>query len=248
MKRIWINLATILAAMILIISPSQADEEQSSVPSSLKQVQILNNTLEETKKTVIIKIAEEDLMTLKTGEYKLCFAKKVENNDYNVVWQSYEEYLSNNQFSWTPQYQIFGSNTFQEGEQVFESINPKNIRMGGQITLDEFGLFGEPSTGGPDDSITMHNEYGSIHPGLNQLSTGIHGTQESTPIYVAVNSAVKGDIILTPVDKVLVWFEQNVETSTMTMFNSSHSKLIDIDLTNSSSATRKYENQEWIIP
>jgi len=249
-KKLFGALALILAAMMFIISPAQANEDGLEVGEYESffrgQTQILNEALEATTKNLTIEIAEEDLKTLKQNNYKLCFAKKVGNNDYNVVWQSSDGYLINNEFSWTPQYQIFGSNTFQDSVTVEASTGPKGIGLGEQITLDKAGVFGEPSTGGPDTSITMHNEYGSIHPGVNQLSTAIDGTQTSTPIYVAVNSVVQGDTVLTPVDKVLVWFQQDIETSTM--FSESRSNSIEVDLTDSDSATRKYQDEKWITP
>jgi hypothetical protein len=72
------------------------------------------------------------------------------------------------------------------------------------------------------------------------------GAAVSTAIYVAQNQVVLGDTVLTPVEKVLVWFEQNIETSTM--FSSSRSLEIEIDLTFSDSATRLYSNGRWQTP
>ncbi len=232
MKKLFGALALILAAMMFIISPAQAGGDG-------------NEALEATTKSLTIEIASGDLENLKENKYKLCFAKKVGNNDYNVVWQSSDEYLVNNKFSWTPQYQIFGSNTFEDNVTVQVSTNAVGIGLGEQITPDKEGVSGKPSTGEPNNSITMHNEYGSIHPGVNQLST-INGTQKSTPIYVAQKPVVKGDTELTPIDKILVWFEQDIETSTM--FSESRSNSTEVDLTSSDSATRKYEDQQWIIP
>lgn len=74
----------------------------------------------------------------------------------------------------------------------------------------------------------------------------ITGKEVSTPIYVAQNPVVLGDTLLTPVEKVLVWFEQNIETSTM--FSDSKSKSVEIDLTQDNSATRLYKNGSWITP
>lgn len=198
------------------------------------------------QKTVTISIASEDLKLLKKSNFKLCFAKKVGTAAYNVVWQSYVKYLTDNQFSWTPEYQLFGSNVFQDNITVRVSTNKVTIGLGEQSTLDEEGLLGNPSTGGEQTAITMVNNYGTIHPGLNQLSTGVDGTQISTPIYVAQEPIVEGNVALTPVEKVLVWFEQNIETSTM--FSSARSRQVEIDLTNTNEQTRLYTNQQWITP
>jgi hypothetical protein len=63
-----------------------------------------SNLVKGVQKIVNIQIALDDLENLKRAGYKLCFAKKVGDNDYNVVWQSYLDYLHDNTFSWTPQY------------------------------------------------------------------------------------------------------------------------------------------------
>jgi hypothetical protein len=204
---------------------------------------VLRSTLAAVQKVVTIEIAPGDLSTLKNSGYKLCFAKKVGTEDYNVVWQSYDAYLSNNEFSWTPQYQLFASNVFKENVQVKVSTNIVNIGLGQTSTLDKNGLLSSAITGGPDVSFTFVNNYAPIHPGVNQLSTGIDGNQVSTPIYVAVNQVVTGNTVLTPVETILVWFEQNVQTSTM--FSTSRSKAIEIDLTFDNTAGRLYEGGQW---
>ncbi len=198
------------------------------------------------QKIVTIQIAQKDLETLKGSNYQLCFAKKVGDDDYNVVWQSYHDYLANSHFSWTPQYQLFGSNSFGGNIQVSVSTDLVDIGLGQTTTLDKAGNFSPSKTGGSDTSLNMINDYGSIHPGVTQVSTGINGKKESTPIYVAPNESVSGEISLTPVEKVLVWFEQKIETSTM--FSTSRSNSQEIDLTNSNTATWLYKDQKWIIP
>jgi hypothetical protein len=217
-----------------------------AAPTALKTTdysKVLTSSLAATQKTVSIQIDSNDLATLKQNGYKLCFAKKVGNEAYNVVWQSYVQYLAFNDFSWTPQYQMFGTNQFQANVTVRASTNTVNIGLGQQSTLDVNGNLGQAVTGGPDISITLINNYGSIHPGINQLSTGLDGTQVSTPIYVATNSVVTGQVTLTPVETILVWFEQNVQTSTM--FSTSRSNAVEIDLTAVNSASRLYVGGVW---
>jgi hypothetical protein len=205
----------------------------------------LQDALEATEKLVTINIAKDDLVTLKGGNYKLCFAKKVGTGDYNVVWQSYKDYLYKNDFSWVPMYELFGSNRFASSIQVSVSTNLVPIKLGETSILDEYGDMGKAKTGGPKTSFTLKNNFGGIHPGVNQLSTGIGGVMISTPIYVANDVAVKGDTVLTPVEKVLVWFEQNVETSTI--FTTTRAKAIEIDLTHQEEQIAMYKNQEWIL-
>ncbi|MFD9698362.1 hypothetical protein [Lentzea sp. NPDC059081] len=196
-------------------------------------------------KSVDIQIAPEDLKTLKSSNYKLCFAKKV-NDSYNVVWQSSSAYLSDNTFSWQPLYQIFGSNTFQGNVTVHAATNQVAIGLGDEITLDKDGLLGNASSGGPATSITLNNDYGPIHPGLSAYSTDINGRGTTTPIYVAEAPIVSGKDVLTPVEAVQVWFEQDVVTSTM--FSTARSNAVEIDLTEVNSATRLYSGGQWSKP
>jgi hypothetical protein len=198
-----------------------------------------------TQKTVNINITSQDLTFLKDNAYRLCFAKKV-NNTFDVVWQSYQEYLDNNSFLWTPVYQLFGSNQFDANVTVKVQTNTVNAGLGQQATLNEEGVLGDASTGGPSTAITLINDYGPIHPGLSQLSTGIGGQQESTPIYVATDQIALGQDVLTPIDEVMVWFEQNIETSTM--FSDARSNSVTIDMTESNSQTRLYSGGKWSTP
>lgn len=211
----------------------------------IESVENLTALLDAAQKTVNIDIDPDTLEDLKNNEYKLCFAKKVAST-YNVVWQSYDSYLVSNQFQWTPQYQLFGSNTFQDGLTVRVSTNLVNIGLNQVSVLDSSGVLLPPASGGLVTAITMNNKYGLIHPGLNQLSTGIDGQAISTSIYVAPDAVEPGDIQLTPEDVVLVWFEQDIETSTM--FSVAQTNAVEIDLTDSNSETRLYKNGVWSTP
>src|SRR5262245_30771014 len=86
------------------------------------------------QKQVMIDISIDDLRQLKAAGYKLCFAKKV-NSTYDVVWQSYNNYLTTNAFDWTPQYQLFGTNTFQANVIVRVATNVVAIGPGEQSVL-----------------------------------------------------------------------------------------------------------------
>ncbi len=198
-----------------------------------------------TEKTVNIEIASQDLETLKGNQYRLCFAKKV-NNTFDVVWQSYTEYLAKNRFQWTPVYQLFGSNRFESNLTVNVRTNLVDIELNQQAILDAAGVLGAASTGGLTTGITMVNNYGNIHPGLNQLSTGLSGVREATPIYVAPLVMVPGSDLLTPIDEVMVWFEQKIETSTM--FSDAKSNSTTIDLTKVNMGTRLYSDGKWSTP
>ena len=222
------------------------DELQLARAANTQAIHEFRAALLAAQKTVSINIDLEDLQTLKASNYRLCFAKKVGNEDYNVVWQSYQQYLAYNEFSWTPVYQLFGSNTFVDNMTVKVSTNSVDIGLGETSTLNSAGVLSPASTGGTSTAITMVNKYGLIHPGVNQLSTGIDGQQVSTPIYVAENPIVLGNAELTPVETVLVWFEQNIETSTM--FSTARSMSVEIDLTTTNAQTRLYQGGRWSTP
>ena len=72
----------------------------------------------------------------------------------------------------------------------------------------------------------------------------LSGVAQSTPIYVAQDPAEKGEVSLTPIDMVLVWFEQAAETSTM--FSTVRSMSVEIDLTNTNSTVRRYQQEAWV--
>ncbi|BAW80952.1 hypothetical conserved protein [Candidatus Nitrosoglobus terrae] len=225
------------------ITTGLASLAELSNPDYYQYEQGLKILLAATEKVVTIKIAREDRRTLKDNNYSICFAKRVGNNDYNVVWQSSDGYLETNTFRWTPQYQLFGTNTFTSGLIVDVATNRVNISLGETSILDKYGDLLPSTTRGPSTAITMDNQYGLIHPGINQLATNIDGSQSNTPIYVAANAVLKGTIELTPIEKILVWFEQNVKTGTM--FSTARTNSIEIDLTTENTATWLFSSNKW---
>lgn len=209
-------------------------------------------------KTVTIKIENRDLVHLKKANYKLCFAKKVQSAPYNVVWKAYDQYLANNTFSWDSTYKLFGSQNFQKNQKVNPATNQVAIKLGEVSTLNSSGILSPPKTGGASDEITLINNYGFIHPGIVQTFTGFDHKMVSTPIYLAMEPILKGSATLTPLDIVLVWFEQNIETGIMFApppmiqpayyLSTAKTYSIAIDLSQKNSAIRLYKNQQWITP
>lgn len=202
-------------------------------------------------KKVTIHIAKNDLKHLNSSNYKLCFAKKIVGKPYNIVWQAYPQYLSKNFFSWSHQYKVFGSQTFRDKARVKIATESVAIKVGETITLDRSGIFSSPKTEGPTTDITINNQYGWIHVGLSQISLGINDKKEVTPIYLTAKAIVKGRIEFTPIDKVLVWFEQQIQTSTMFSRQPPQTQAIscatELDLSQKSCLTACYKNQEWSI-
>jgi hypothetical protein len=195
-----------------------------------------------TMKTVTINIDKDKHGKLMDEHYKLCFAKKV-GDVFDVIWQSYDDYLVSNTFSWIPTYQMFGSNTFADGVKVKAMTETIDVGLGQTVTLNKHGDFLDPAvTGGPSTGITLTNNYKSIHPGLNSVSISGDGTRVTTPIYVAQDPIETGTDTLTPVDIVRVWFQQNVVTSTMISTDVTNS--IDIDMTSTNTTARLYDNND----
>ncbi len=61
-----------------------------------------------------------------------------------MVWQSFDEYLDTNTFSWTPVYQVFGTNTFQTSVQVQVSTNVVTATLNQQVTMDAAAISATP--------------------------------------------------------------------------------------------------------
>lgn len=205
----------------------------------------LCNLINAAQKKVTIKIDDNDLDELKNSHYSLCFAKKIGNFDYNVIWKSLKKYLYSNEFLWTPLYQIFATNEFQDSVKVKASTKMKNIGLGQITTLDKNGILSDPVTGGDTNSINVNNLYGSIHFAISQMSTDEDGRMQSTPIYVSKDASIDGSANFKPVEKVLVWFQSNAETSTM--FAELKSNSFEIDMTDRDSINVQYEKGKWSI-
>lgn len=203
----------------------------------------LRNYLKATQKQLTVEVDEKDLASLKSNGYFLCFAKKIGDFDYDVIWKSMDRYLSSNIFSWQPIYQIFGTNTFEDKLKVVASTNIKDIGLGEISILDQFGILSDPVTGGDANSINVNNEYGDIHFAISQVSVNQSGQMESTPIYVSQSASILGTGSFKPVEKVQIWFQSNAQTGTM--FSELRSNAIEIDLTNKSNATIRYEDGKW---
>lgn len=203
----------------------------------------MRSLLEAATKKVTVQIDENDLRTLRDGSYSLCFAKKVGDFDYDVIWKSLDKYILENTFSWQPIYQVYGTNSFNDNVKVEVSTNVKNIGLNEITTIDGYGVLSNPVTGGDEESINVNNQYGNIHIGISQLSVNDEGQMESTPIYVSKGAVIKGESQYKPVEKVMVWFQANAETGTM--FAEMRSRSIEIDLTDSNEASVLYKNGEW---
>jgi hypothetical protein len=73
---------------------SLSELEAESGSKSLALARDYRSILLAAQKEVSIDIDLDDLKDLKASNCRLCFAKKVGTEAYNVVWQSYDKYLS----------------------------------------------------------------------------------------------------------------------------------------------------------
>lgn len=210
-----------------------------------QSVRELASMMDTTMKQVTVEIDTTDLATLKDGGYSLCFAKKVGDFDYDVIWKSTDKYLVTNEFKWQPIYEIYGTNTFQDSVKVVASTNIQDIGLGEITTLDKYGILSSAVSGGSEDAINVENEYGNIHFAISQMSVNDAGHMESTPIYVSKAPAIVGKSEFRPVEKVQIWFQANAETSTM--FAEMRSNPIEVDLTAKNAVSVKYKDGKWAI-
>lgn len=209
----------------------------------LQNTKQLKTLLGATEKSITVKVDPDELRALKDSGYALCFAKKVGDNAYNVIWKSMNKFLANNKFTWTPVYEISGTNTFEDSVKVETTTNTQVIGLGERTIIDNVGLLSAPVTGGDENSINVKNEYDKIHVVISQTSVNEKGSMETTPIYVSREQVILGESSYEPVEKVLVWFQANAETATM--FSEMRSNAIEINLTGKSSDTVEYKGGKW---
>lgn len=195
-----------------------------------------------TTKSVVVSIAPQDQINLKKNGYNLCFAKIV-NGVANVVWQSQSptQWIARNEFSWVPLYEVYGAQSFQSSVQVSETTTPVPIQLGDTTLLTEYGIFNPATEAGPSTAVTITNQFTLITIGMSQVADGV-----SNPIYVSPNQAETGIVTLTPVDQIMVWFDQELTTSTM--FSNAVSMSTMVDLTNVNSAAIMYQAGNWLNP
>lgn len=197
------------------------------------------------QKSIKVELSKETLETLKKSGYAMCFAKKV-NDTYNVIWKATNEYLQNTIFSWVPKYKVFATNTYEDNVKVTTDTDEVTATLGQQCTLTKEGVMEDAVTGGKDQCITIENNYGSIHSGISQVCR-MNGKDEVTPIYVSSEARLVGEIELEPKESVMVWFEADVETSTI--FETAKTNSQVVDLTDKDAQTISYDTStgSWSI-
>ncbi|KAG7091485.1 hypothetical protein E1B28_010516 [Marasmius oreades] len=186
--------------------------------------------------TLTVYVSPETLIALKEKKYKLCMAVEV-NGKSTVVFQTVSKLLIHNEFEFEDRYRVFGTNTFKDGALVEASTRKVPILLGQEITLSPEGVLG-PASGTMDSAkpFIVHNHYTEpIHLGIDALFGG-----EYSSIYVTEEAILRGDIVCLPARKLLIWFEQNLETNTMI----SHARITNcmrLDFSKTSHITVNYK-------
>ena len=65
--------------------------------------------------TLNVHVDDNQLEFLKKNNFSLCLAREA-NKLYTVVWTDSVKYIQENEFQWSEEYQIFGSNNFEVTE------------------------------------------------------------------------------------------------------------------------------------
>ncbi|PSS06824.1 hypothetical protein PHLCEN_2v3543 [Hermanssonia centrifuga] len=179
-----------------------------------------------------ISINSADIPLLKDGDYRLCIAKRV-NDKYDVVWSG-GSFFASNSFAWDAEFQVFGALKFQGGFQVQSNTNFEELKFGQTVVLDHYGVM-ESATGPTNGPGVFHvqNNYGAMCIGVNAKLGGAW-----SPIYLSQTPFVSGVVSLTPIEKVLVWFDASSSTGTMLVDAVTNS--IEVDFTGKTSQSVTY--------
>ncbi|PSS06602.1 hypothetical protein PHLCEN_2v3660 [Hermanssonia centrifuga] len=189
--------------------------------------------------TLDISVNPDDIPNLQKAGYRLCIAKRV-NGKYTVVWWSGGAFTARNTFAWDAEFQVFGASKLQKGLQVKSGTTAQEIKLGQTVVLDVHGEM-QPATGLPDKSgvFQVQNDYDPIRIGVNAKLGGAW-----SPIYLSMQPFFTGIIPLTPVEKVLVWFDTS--SSTGTMFVDAVTNSVELDFTSKTSQSVTYVSDPHI--
>ncbi|KIK52882.1 hypothetical protein GYMLUDRAFT_265284 [Collybiopsis luxurians FD-317 M1] len=171
--------------------------------------------------TLNVQIDTSQLPDLKKNGYHLCLARKV-GGKYNVIWQGDKQFLMENQFQWAQEYKVFASKSFEEGALVRAASNQEDIAYKQECLFDEYGVMqsAHDDPKGRDGTFEIVNKYGTINFAVSAKVNGEYSAIYNSP------DAIKGNVALTPINEVRVWFGLKAETSTMILDISS--EFIDV--------------------
>lgn len=206
---------------------------------------VLNELMDAAEKSVTVNLTQKVVEDMKKAGYGLCIAKKV-GDTFNVIWNSLDDFATYTNFSWVPLYQVYATNTFQDKVKVKVRTEAQKIGLNETCELDKYYNMKPAHSGGSLTALTVDDNYEKAsYLGVSQMIRDENGNLTSLPIYVSENPVYSGTIELTPVEQVMVWFQQNAETSTM--FSKAVTKNVVLDLTDFNSYEITYDGKEWMI-
>ncbi|QPF83461.1 hypothetical protein IC762_27695 [Bradyrhizobium genosp. L] len=195
-------------------------------------------------KSFEIEIALDDLELLKAQGYLLCVAGAFGEERPLVVWRCFGNYLENNPFSLTGQFEVFATSSFKIGGVVHVDTKTMAIAPGQQTTFTADAEFQPPVAIDQPRSIMIQSQYpGPTHIGFNSTLTGPDNVQQTTPIFVSDNVFGSTNFVFMPLDAFQVWLQQNVVTSNI--IDPHITNPGTIDLTNKDFVKLTYQNGKW---
>ncbi|KAM4064593.1 hypothetical protein HRG_005039 [Hirsutella rhossiliensis] len=190
--------------------------------------------------TVDINVDDYWVEQFNLNGYRLIMAKVFEDpqgNDYYNVVATADDVTPIMTAKWTDKYQITGSTQdFRIGNTISGISGEAGVKFQQSYVLDswsEHHVIDDQSV--PDNSFGFKNAITAS--AVVQLS--LNGEWKS--VYMSPLKFPPGKAILTPLPKVVFWFEARLESSTMIAMDQSNTILVN--LTGSSSATLTYDKK-----
>ncbi|KAJ4319548.1 hypothetical protein N0V84_006278 [Fusarium piperis] len=161
-----------------------------------------------TTKTLNVRVSPPLIRQLNEQGFKLCFATGVQSSgrvNYNVIASTYNV-APNISIQWEDSYAIAGT-------MVTAATSMVDINLGQTYTLPQDFTNGtvnnDPSA--PQDGFRFFNEAGSAAAIIYKRING-----QNAPIYISAMAPLPpGTEDITPLSRVAVWFQRDVETSVM---------------------------------
>lgn len=207
-------------------------------------------------KTLVVEIAGNDLEILSSSHYMLCVAKVLTDENSLVIWQAEDQILAHNEMSWEENvnYSLFCSTNNANRKKVVMNVPDAEIALGEYLTLTETGNFDtQKKQGSWKDQLGLINQYNPIYPGICQQCTDFKGVLSKDPIFLNPTLSLPGEFTIKPLEKIMVWFEQDVEKGMYLFHNFADSvqagktKVITVDMQAKDRVTLSYEKFDWKI-
>lgn len=198
-------------------------------------------------KSFEIEIALDDLEFLKTQQYLLCVARSDGMQGSLVVWRCFDDYLENNPFSLTDQFEVFATSSLKIGGVVHVDTKTMAISPGQATVFTANAEFETPVASEQSQGITIESQYpGSIHIGFSSPLTGPDNIQQTTPMFVSDSVFGSTSFDYVPFDELQVWFQQKVVTGGI--IDPHLTNAATVDLSKKDVVKLTYQNGKWSGP